>query len=130
MAGVEGSGVTLRLTTWLTAEVEKLKIEADGTLAGLKKLISYDYTLNHGLRDLAEAMRIKAANWRTHRKQLVEDSPPTADAPPPEVTEQEVLVPKVFKTANDIQLLISELTKLRARITASKQLRITWKQID
>ena len=116
--------------TWLTAEVERLKIEADGTLAGLKKLISYDYSLNHGLRNLADAMRTKAADWRTHRKQLVEDPPPTADTPPPEVTEQEVLVPKVFKTANDIQLLISELTKLRARITASKQLRITWKQID
>lgn len=116
--------------SWLTAEVEKLTIEADGTLAGLKKLISYDYSLNHGLRDLADAMRTKAADWRTHRKQLVEDPPPTADTPPPEVTEQEVLVPKVFKTANDIQLLISELTKLRARITASKQLRITWKQID
>ena len=116
--------------TWLTAEVGKLKIEADGTLAGLKKLISYDYSLNHGLRDLADAMRTKAADWRTHRKQLVEDQPPAADALPPEVTEQEVLVPKVFKTANDIQLLISELTKLRARITASKQLRITWKQID
>lgn len=116
--------------SWLTAEIGKLTISADGTLTGLRKLISYDYSLNHRLRDLADAMIAKAVDARASRKLQVENLSPVDPQKPLEVTEQEVLVPKVFKTANDIQLLITELTKLRSRITASKQLRITWKQID
>jgi len=117
--------------TWLVAEVEKLKIEADGTLVGLKKLITHDYSLNYRLRDLASSMQTRAAEWRTHNTQPTGE-PVTGDKIEiiPEVAEMEVMVPKVFKTLHDLQLLILELTKLRVRITASKQLRITWKQID
>jgi hypothetical protein len=116
--------------SWLTAEVEKLTIKAEGTLAGLRKLISHDYSLNHRLRELAETMKTRAAEWRTLGKQVVAELVTSAATQAPEVTEQELLVPKVFKSANDIQLLITALSKLRAQISASKQIRITWKQID
>jgi hypothetical protein len=110
---------------WFSAEVENLSIDAEGTLDGLKKLVRHDYSLNNRMRDLAANIAKKAEENRAANSQV-----PASNGGQGEVTEAELLVPKVFKTANQIDLLISELTKLRARLSASIAVRIKWKEID
>ena len=118
--------------TWFVGEVDKLTIDADGSLASLRKLIGHDYTLNHRLRDLTSAVQKKAADAREAAKDNAAGSSAenSDSAHAPEVVESEVLVPRVFKSIKDVELLIAELTKLQVRMTGTKQLRITWKQID
>jgi hypothetical protein len=111
---------------WFSGEVDKLSIEVDGTLDGLKKILRHDYLLNNRLRDLAENVAKKAAEIRAAR---IKEPEPNG-GPKPEISESELLVPKVFNSPNQIDLLIAELTKLRARVSASIALRIKWKEID
>lgn len=112
--------------TWFTSEVAKLEIEADKSLDGLRKLLGHDYSLNHRLRDLAGNVEKKAAEYRASKEE--EREPEGGERA--EISETDVVVPRVFKSAKEIDLLIAELTKLRSRISASKQIRITWKEID
>ncbi len=111
--------------TWFTSEVAKLEIETDDTLDGLRKLLGHDYSLNHRLRDLAGNVEKKAAEYRAAKPEEREP-----EGGQPEILETDVVVPRVFKSAKEIDLLIAELTKLRSRVSASKQIRITWKEID
>jgi hypothetical protein len=101
-------------------------MEADGTLAGLKKLLGHDYTLNNRLRELAQLIAQKAAENRASRDKE-KDRDKDKDA---EVVDTELLVPKVFKSSKDIDLLIDELKKVRSKITSEKHARIHWKEID
>lgn len=118
---------------WFTTEVAKLAIEADGTLEGLKKLLGHDYSLNHSLRELASGIAKKAAENRAAKDKIPEPEPQPnggTPLPEPEVSETELIVPKVFKSAKDIDMLIQELSKLRARVSGLKHMRISWKEID
>ena len=112
--------------SWFTSEIAGLAIVADGTLDGLKKLLRHDYSLNGRLRDLGANVAKRAAENRAART----PEPKLNGGAPPEVSETEVMVPKIFKSAREIDLLIAELTKLRSRLSAAKQVRITWKEID
>jgi hypothetical protein len=47
-----------------------------------------------------------------------------------EVSEAEVLVPKIFTSTEEIDLLIAELNKLRSRISGAQRVRITWKEVN
>jgi len=114
---------------WFRREVDKLAIEADGTLAGLKKLMGHDYTLNTRLRELAQAITKKGAENRVARDKD-EKRGEDKEEKVAEVVDTELLVPKVFKSSRDIDLLIAELTKLRSRITSARHARIHWKEID
>jgi hypothetical protein len=115
--------------SWFTGEVAKLAIDAEGTLDGLKKLLRHDYSLNGRLRDLAANVAKKAAENRAAKSKEPEPDRGTPQ-PAPEISEAEVIVPKVFKSPKEIDLLIAELTRLRGRVSAAKQVRITWKEID
>lgn len=111
---------------WFRCEVDKLAIEADGSLAGLKKLLGHDYTLNTRLRELAQSITKKAAENRAAKdKDEKRDKDKVA-----EVVDTELLVPKIFKSSREIDLLIAELTKVRSKITNAKHARIHWKEID
>jgi hypothetical protein len=111
---------------WFSGEVEKLPIEADGTLDGLKKILRNDFSLNARLRDLADNVAKKAAENRAAR-----DKDRQANGKDQvEISESELVVPKVFKSANQIDLLVAELNKLRARISSAVSVRIKWKEID
>ena len=83
------------------------------------------YFLHHRLRDLADNLAKKAEEGRADRDKEEEDSKGE-----PEVSEAELVVPKVFKSAKDIDLLVAELTKLKSNISRSKHVRITWKELD
>jgi hypothetical protein len=111
---------------WFSGEVAKLSIEADGTLDGLKKILRNDFSLNSRLRDLAENLAKKAAENRAASSQEREVN----GGAQVEISESDLIVPKVFKSANQIDLLIAELNKLRARISSSLSVRIKWKEID
>jgi hypothetical protein len=111
---------------WLNAEVDKLAIEPDGSLDGMKKTVRNDFSLNSRLRDLAETVVKKAAENRAGRSTQTA----TTGGTTVEVSESEIVVPKVFKSSNQIDLLIAELNKLRARISAFVSVRIKWKEID
>ena len=113
---------------WFTAEVEKLPIEAKGTLEGLRELLAHDYTINHRLRELAQSLAQKAAQARAEK-----EKPSPEEKPEPDkvvVTETTLLVPPVFTSVTQIENLIQELNKLRAQVGVQKHLRITWKQLD
>ena len=114
---------------WFNSEVAKLEIETDSSLDGMKKLLGHDYSLNHRLRELAGNVEKKAAEYRAAKEADVEPEGDTPQ-PPPEIAETDVIVPRIFKSAKEIDLLIAELTKLRNRVSSSKQIRITWKEID
>jgi hypothetical protein len=117
---------------WFSSEVSNLAIDADGTLDGLKKLFRHDYSLNGRLRDLAANLVRKGAENRAARAGKPEPDASLDDTATPvrQIAEAEVVVPRVFKSANEIDLLIAALTKLRNGITASRPVRITWKEID
>ncbi|KIH76252.1 hypothetical protein SAMN05660860_00132 [Geoalkalibacter ferrihydriticus] len=107
---------------WFISQTGTLTVKAEGNLDGLRKLLSHDFTLNHQLRDLASTMSEMAATNKTKKRD-----------PEPEVKDVEVtelVVPKVFTSTNDIDLLIAELNKLRARFYLDKKVRIRWKEID
>lgn len=111
---------------WFRGEVDMLAIEADGTLAGLKKLLGHDYTLNNRLRELSQSIAKKAAENRYSRdKDKDRDKDKTV-----EVIDTELIVPKIFKSSREIDLLIMELTKVRSKINNAKYARIHWKEID
>jgi hypothetical protein len=118
--------------SWFTSEAAELTVVADGTLDGLKKLLSHDYSLHHRLRDLGATVAKKAAEFRAAKS--TEPAPgPLLDGETPQApltSEVEVLVPKVFRTAKEIDLLIEELTKLRGRLLPSQRVRIIWKEIE
>jgi len=119
--------------SWFASEVDQLTVTAEGTLDGLKKLLSHDYSLHHRLRDLAAGVARKAAENRAAKAKEPEPEPSPDDptpTPAPQTSEAEVLVPKVFRSATEIDLLIEELRKLRGRLSASQQVRITWKEIE
>ena len=122
---------------WFTGEVAKLTIDAEPTLDGLKKLLSHDYSLNHQMRDLAVNLAKKAAENRAAKVIQPDPEPMVGDETPrygnervPQISDAEVIVHKVFKSAKDIDLLIVELTKLRGRVSGTNQIRITWKEIE
>jgi hypothetical protein len=111
---------------WFSSEVDKLPIQADGTLDGLKKILRNDFSLNARLRELADNVAKKATENRAAKAKATE----TNGGPKAEISESELVVPKVFKSANQIDLLIAELNKLRARISSAVSVRIKWKEID
>ena len=111
--------------TSIHADVRKLSIAAEGTLASLRRLLGHEYSLSLGLREIAANLKQRAAaNRKSREKKSAAESSATA-----EVAHTEVLVPAVFKSANDIDLLIEELKKLRARVGDAKHLKITWKHL-
>jgi hypothetical protein len=110
----------------ISAEIRKLSISVDGKLPSLRRLLGHEYSLSLGLREIATNLkRLAAANRKSREKNA-----PAASSGAVEVTPKEVLVPAVFESANDIDLLIEELKKLRAQIGDAKHLKITWKQLS
>jgi hypothetical protein len=115
---------------WFTSEVAKLTIEAESTLDGLKKLLSYDYSLNHRLRGLSEAVAAKAKTVRLARDrdgEKEEDGEVNGDVTVKETT---VMIPTVFKSIAQIEALVAELNKLRSQIGKRTRIRIVWKEIE
>jgi hypothetical protein len=57
----------------------------------------------------------------------------TIGDPPPNkpyaTTTEVIVVPKVFTSTDQIDLLVAELKKLRHRVSPSEHLRITWKEM-
>lgn len=117
---------------WFASEVGLLALEAEGTLEGLKNLLSHDYSLHHRLRDLEASVAKKAAENRAARDEGKGEGRGDGgrEEEEPETSEAEVLVPKVFRSAQELDLLIAELHKLRSRLTASQHVRITWKELE
>jgi hypothetical protein len=115
--------------TWFSAEATNLSVAADGTLDGLKKILRHDYSINNRLRDLFDNVGKKAAENRTATAKDFESNGDVTETKS-EISKAEVLVPKIFKSAKEIDMLITELNKLRLRVSGTKQIRITWKEID
>ena len=117
---------------WFTSEVEKLPVQAKGTLEGLRELLAHDYTINHRLRELAQSLAQKAAQTRAEKEQDKKKPDPETESAGERlvVTETTLLVPPVFTSVTQIENLIHELNKLRAQVGAQKHLHITWKQLD
>jgi hypothetical protein len=114
---------------WFAGEAGKLTLKADGNLDGLKKLLNHDYSLNHRLRDLAEALRRRAQERRSEqeREQEQEEEDEGGEET---VKETIVMVPAVFKSVAQLEALVAELHKLRSQIGKKKGILIIWKQID
>jgi len=115
--------------SWFSNEVVKLPLDVDGTLNGLKKILGHDYTINNRLRDLSNNVGKKAAENRTAKAKDLESNG-DANETKSEVSEAEVLVPKIFTSVKEIDMLIAELNKLRLRVSGAQRVRITWKEID
>ncbi|OQX18971.1 MAG: hypothetical protein BWK76_05990 [Desulfobulbaceae bacterium A2] len=122
---------------WFNEEINRLALLVDANLDGLKKLLSHDFSLNHRLRDLATQLARKAAAHRDSAQKVDNEPdpnpPPTSnDLPPkkPYTTKTEtIVVPKVFTSAKEIDLLLEKINKLRHRVSPSEHLRITWKEM-
>lgn len=110
---------------WFTDKVVNLKIETASSLDGLKKLIAHEYSLNHQLRELAANVKKRGEECRAAKEKERE-----REDDKPKITEADVIVPRVFKSPEEIDMLVAELNKLRSRLSASKQIRINWKEID
>jgi hypothetical protein len=111
--------------SWATSEVQKLQKVADGSLTSLKSQIAHEYSLSHGIRQISTTIKNQATANRLAKSktaQPVESSTTT-------LSQAEIFVPSVFKSAADIDLLIDELKKLRSRVGDSKHLRINWKSL-
>lgn len=115
---------------WFTSEVANLAIEADTTLEGLKKLLSHDYSLNHRLRELSDAVINKAKERRKERDRDKDREDEGGHDEGVTVTETTVMVPTVFKSVDQIESLVAELQKLRSQIGKKNRIRIIWKEID
>lgn len=115
--------------SWFSNEVSKLPLEVDRTLDGLKKILGHDYSINNRLRDLFEALAKKAEENRTANLRDAELNGGSNEQEP-EVSETEVLVPKIFTSTEEVDLLIAELNKLRARITVTQRVHVTWKEVN
>ena len=114
---------------WFSAEATNLAVEADNSLDGLKKLLRHDYSINNHLRDLSGNVGKKAVENRTAKLRDLESNGDT-NGPKSEVSEAEVLVPKIFTSTEEMDLLIAELNKLRVRISGTQRVRITWKEVN
>jgi len=122
---------------WFSEEINRLAILVAPDLDGLKKLLSHDFSLNHRLRDLSAQLGRKAAAHRDSAHKVEVDSDPdpapTTNEPPPKkpyaTTTEVIVVPKVFTSADQIDLLVAELKKLRHRVSPAEHLRITWKEM-
>jgi len=118
---------------WINAEVDKLLVKSEGTLEGLKQLLGNDYLINHRLRELAGTLESKANESRVAKNKIPSVSEPGGDpitSPAYSVVDAEIIVPKIFKSREQIDLLVGELNKLKNRISSSTQMRITWKEIE
>jgi len=116
---------------WFIAEAAALTIEADTTLDGLKQLLNHEYSLNHRLRDLATNLAAKAKIRREEQKtSKKEDEKDENGENPVTVKETTVIIPKVFKSAGQIETLVAELNKLRIQIDKQTRIRIVWKEIE
>ena len=117
--------------TWFTSEAAKLTIDADRTLDGLKKLLSHDYSLNHRLRELSDAVTNKAKERRLERDRDKDREEEGGDEDGDvTVKETTVMVPTIFKSADQIESLVAELHKIRSQIGKKTRIRIIWKEID
>jgi len=117
---------------WFSDEIEKLKIESESTLGGLKNLLSHDFSLHLRLPELETILTKKASVIRASREQEANSGPDDSSTSKtaPEIVDAEVIVRKVFKSPKEIDLLVVELNKIRSRVSATKQVRITWKEIE
>ncbi|MBM9538585.1 BREX system P-loop protein BrxC [Desulfobulbus alkaliphilus] len=123
--------------TWFLEELDKLAILVDSDLDGLKQLLRHDYSLNHRLRDLTAQLGLKAAAYRESTRTLEDEPDPKpshiSSTPPPSkpwtIATETIVVPKVFISAKEIDLVVEKLNKLRHRISPSEHLRITWKEM-
>ena len=132
---------------WFTSEAVKLTIDAESTLDGLKKLLSHDYSPNHRLRELSEAITNKAEERRRerdrdksrdeegrdeggHDRDKSRDEEGRDEGGEVTVKETTVMVPTIFKSADQIESLVAELHKLRSQIGKKVRIRIIWKEID
>jgi len=117
--------------TWFTSEAAKLTIDADRTLDGLKKLLSHDYSLNHRLRELSDAVTNKAKERRRERdRDKNREEEGGDDGGDVTVKETTVMVPTIFKSADQIESLVAELHKIRSQIGKKTRIRIIWKEIE
>ena len=114
---------------WFSAKATNLAVEADNSLDGLKKILRHDYSINNQLRDLSGNVGKKAVENRT-AKLRVSELNGGGNEQKSEVSEAEVLVPKIFTSIEEVDLLIAELNKLRARLADTQQVRITWKEVN
>ncbi|MHB1308128.1 MAG: BREX system P-loop protein BrxC, partial [Limisphaerales bacterium] len=114
----------------VTTEVGKLKTESDGTLDGLQKLLRNDYSLNERLRELAVTIAQNATAGREARAEIEARELEQGETAKPSLVEEDVQVPKVFKTTQQVNELMATLTQLRTKVTPSTHLRIRWKEID
>jgi hypothetical protein len=80
---------------WFRSQTDALNIKTDGTLNGLKKLLAHDYSLNNRLRELSHAIEKKAADRRAEMEKKPQSVP---DDSPVEVSDTELIVPRVFKS--------------------------------
>lgn len=115
---------------WFNEEASKLIIHVDGTLDGLKKLLGHDYSLNLRLRELSDALANKAKERRLERDRG-KDEEEGEDGGGVVVTETVVMVPTVFKSAAEIESVITELRKLSGQIHkhSSIRIKIIWKEM-
>jgi hypothetical protein len=113
--------------TWFTSEVEKLKVDAPQTLAGLRQLIAHEYSLNYRLRELETHIAIRGGERRRDREKP--ETPGIGTPPePPETFETDVAVPAVFDTVEQLDVLVGQIQGFRPRIAARQRVRIRFKE--
>ena len=114
---------------WFVAQVDNLGITASADLPGLRKLLANDFDQNARLRDLEQQVASRAAQ-RRRETDAVKEQPTdeTGVATQPKTTQTiELYLPPVIETGEQIEALVMKLKALITQLSASRNLRIRWK---
>jgi len=111
---------------WLTREVDALAKQEGSDVAGLRALLSHEYSLNHQLRSLGASMEDRAKKHRADRDAQGTLNP--AGEPPAgggaEVSEKTLLLPSSLNNAKEIETLIAQLSAYLDTIQTGVKVRI------
>ncbi len=109
---------------WFAAEVDNLAVAVSGNIAGLRRLLAYEYDLNHRLRELDKELGVLAAKRRDEREKPPEEGNGNTREP----VDAEIIVPAVIERVDQLEALVAQIQALRVRLAARQPVHICWKE--
>ena len=109
---------------WVAAEMDKPVVDAAGNIAGLRRLLTHEYDLNHRLRELEKEVHVLAVKRRKER----EKPPGEGNGSPKELVDAEIVVPAVIERVDQLEAIVAQIQALRVRLAACQPVHIRWKE--
>lgn len=106
------------------SEIEALKINVEPDLNGLQSLLAHSFDLNAGLRDIEDELKRLARRREEEREEEEPNEEAQEDKEPS--TETSLILPKAFKSVDEVDSLIKELERLKAHFARFQEVKIKW----